>query len=656
MEESLLVKVLTFALVTSNIKEKDWDGMIKDGFFSLDERQKALKAFSEETFDLVIVGGGINGAGVAWEATRRGLRVALVEASDFASGTSSRSSKLIHGGIRYLENLEFSLVFEALKERSFLLKMYPHLVTSLKFLIPLFKTSRVSFFKMRLGMWLYDVLALFRAPQCHKKLKAKEIFKKYPLLRSQDLVGGFSYFDASMDDDRLVLETFRLAQRTGLLKAASYVEALGVELDSQGLVTGIQIQDKKNPESPSVTLRGRSFLNAVGPWTDIWRNRVYDQSLNLSPNLDQSPTPTQSPKRHINPQSQPQSLQLEQQPQSYKKVLRPTKGVHVTLPQEKLPLSTAVVMGVEDRIVFAIPRDGVVLVGTTDTDYVGNPRDVRVEPQDVNYLLGVLKSYFPLVKVGPLDIIGSYAGVRPLVQDGARTEGQTSREHSIWTEPNGMTYVTGGKYTTYRIIAQQVVDHLFQVSSLVTKDKASLSAEKSFCIIEFLWKTAFFGKKSSPWKNKSPSGKESEDSRDSKDSTGSLESVESLSQRLREKNSQLSEEEAQLLVKRFGLESVFLVEQWDSGYSYREYEALFAIYFTCCFTLKDFFFRRVPWVLTEKDSGLRFLEEIASVWKRSLNLSESEFLFQKEELLKQINFEQEWKKSFPRLTDENDPA
>ncbi|MBC87397.1 MAG: hypothetical protein CL677_09495, partial [Bdellovibrionaceae bacterium] len=194
--------------------------------FSYQTRQINIDRFQQEHFDFVIIGGGINGAGVARDAASRGLKVALIEANDFASGTSSRSSKLIHGGVRYLENFEFHLVFEALNERAKLFDMAPHLVHPLRFQIPVYKHSRVGMFLMGVGMWLYDALSLFRAPKLHERLNASESLERLPTLKSDQLKGSFVYSDAYMDDDRLVHETLRSAHSHGAAQA-NYVRAIG---------------------------------------------------------------------------------------------------------------------------------------------------------------------------------------------------------------------------------------------------------------------------------------------------------------------------------------------------------------------------------------------------------------------------------------------
>lgn len=392
--------------------------------FSKETRNKNLERFQNEEFDLFIIGGGINGAGVARDAASRGLKVGLAEKNDFASGTSSRSSKLIHGGIRYLENLEFHLVFEALNERSKLFKMAPHLVHPLEFLIPLYKDSRVGMFTMSLGMWIYDLLALLKAPELHKRFNVEKLVENYPLLQKENLWGGFSYYDAYMDDDRLTIETLRSANEFGAA-VVNYVEVSEIK---NGVIT---LNDKINSQkghSQKIQVKARHIVSAVGPWTDVLGAQIF-------PNW----TPW----------------------------LRPTKGIHLTFERSRIPLKTAVVMATakDQRIVFAIPRHEMVIIGTTDTDYTGSLEDIRAEEDEIEYLLSVANHYFPGAALVKKDILATYAGVRPLVKDESSTEGKTSREHRIKTykhENCPITFVSGGKYTTYRRMAEQVVEEVLR--------------------------------------------------------------------------------------------------------------------------------------------------------------------------------------------------
>ncbi|MCB0309518.1 MAG: glycerol-3-phosphate dehydrogenase/oxidase, partial [Bdellovibrionales bacterium] len=389
--------------------------------FSAETRQKNIKNLSDQVFDLLIIGGGINGAGIARDAASRGLTVALVEMNDFASGTSSRSSKLIHGGLRYLENLDFHLVFEALSERAKLFEIAPHLVHPLRFLVPLYKTGRVGPFKMGLGMWLYDVLALFDTPKMHCYYSSQEAIQRVPVLKPTLLNGAFEYSDAYMDDDRLVIETLRSANEAGAV-AVNYVSAKQPLVNDQGELTGFECVDLMSDSKFNV--KARHIVSTVGPWTDQIGNKVYSD---------------------------------------WKPIMRPSKGVHLTFSKEDFQIPCAVVMAAEQRIVFAIPRNEMVIVGTTDTDFKEDPSSIKTERKDVEYLLNVINDYFPGVQVTEEKIISSYSGVRPLVDDGAASEGKTSREHTIKTDKKRhFTYVAGGKYTTYRLIAEQAVDSILE--------------------------------------------------------------------------------------------------------------------------------------------------------------------------------------------------
>ncbi len=393
--------------------------------FSSSQRQKNILSSQnpQQTYDLLIIGGGITGAGIARDAASRGMKVALVEAGDFAGGTSSRSSKLIHGGIRYLENLEFGLVFEALSERRLLFEMAPHLVHPLRFLLPLFRGDRIGMTKMGLGMWLYDALSLFEAPQMHERLNPQQTLSRLPILRDQGLMGSYVYSDAYMDDDRLVHETLRSASAWGA-QCMNYVRASGLEIvpnESNSHAQQhkwVRVCDEETGQSWKI--RARHVVSTVGPWTDQIGKLFFSH---------------------------------------WKPLLKPSKGVHFTLSRKRLPLEQAVVMPADQqkRIVFAIPRHEMVIVGTTDTLYKDLPENVLTKVEDINYLLSVVEEYFPGAHLQKEDIISSYAGVRPLVDDGSSTAGKTSREHLIVSDPIGVTFVTGGKYTTYRNMAETAV-------------------------------------------------------------------------------------------------------------------------------------------------------------------------------------------------------
>lgn len=521
---------------------------------SAKDRSKSLERMKSETFDLAIIGGGITGAGVARDAASRGMRVALVEASDFASGTSSRSSKLIHGGIRYLENFEFGLVFEALSERQKLFSMAPHLVHPLKFLIPVYKTGRVPAWKMGLGMFAYDALSLYEAPEMHEFLNPDDVHLDYPAIQTKDLSGGFTYYDAYMDDDRLVHETMRSAREWGA-EIANYTQVTGCQI-GDGKIESLTCTDLENGESFS--LKAKHFVGSVGPWTDLL-------GLNLFGD--------------------------------WKKRLRPSKGVHLTFLRERFPLKDAVVMGAENRIVFAIPRHEMVIVGTTDTDFAKEPGEVKTEAEDVRYLLKVIEQYFPGAKITAKDIVGCYAGVRPLIDDGSQTESKTSREHEIWTDTRGVTFVAGGKYTTYRNMARQTVEEVlrhFEIEDRVRFGRSQTAEPLNPLVTE-----------------------------------------DSLERARREQQDwsrtyDLPVEVTALLADRHGMEARSILENFSRSKAIEPWqwlwsaEALHAVNKTMCLHLTDFYFRRTPLVLSRTDHGLPFARGIAEVMGESLGWSEEQ--------------------------------
>ncbi len=402
--------------------------------FSHKTRQKSLERFKSEVFDLLVIGGGITGAAAARNAASRGLKVALVEREDFAYGTSSRSSKLIHGGLRYLENLEFHLVFEALAERTFLLKTAPHRVRPLLFFFPVYKGDIHGRWILSLGLWLYDLLSLFRAPGFHKGLSQKALLEKIPFLKSEGLQGGFEYYDASMWDEGLVIETLRAASRAGCA-IANQVEALEpLWDDSKKVCCGFRVQDRgKFKNQGKIELRAKKVIVCAGPWTDQLGLRISSE---------------------------------------WKNWLNPSKGVHLVFDLKRIPIPGALVMGHSEesgdgRISFVIPRHdlgaGVVIVGTTDGPTPADPDLARVEREDVDYLMSMLKRYFPSLRLTESDIISTYVGVRPLMGKTASTGNggglqKVSREHFIGHGVGGVVFVAGGKYTTHRKMGKEAVD------------------------------------------------------------------------------------------------------------------------------------------------------------------------------------------------------
>jgi glycerol-3-phosphate dehydrogenase len=392
---------------------------VRSGF----SRAAARAALTQRSFDLVVVGGGVTGAGVALDASARGLSVALLEKDDFASGTSSKSSKLVHGGLRYLMSArDYGLVHEALVERQRLLANAPHLVSPLPFLIPLFgRDGAVNKSVAKVystGLWGYDLIGGLRIGKRHRRIGREEASRLMPTLRTERLVAGFLYWDARADDARLTLALVRSAVLDHGAVALNHAAVTGIVLDDCGRAAGVTIAD--GGDGP-LEVRARVVVNAGGVWSDDVRQ------------LGEG--------RHPG-------------------TIRPAKGVHITLPYAKLPAQVAAVLPVpgDRRSIFVIPWGQRVYVGTTDTDYEGPLDEPRCTAEDVAYLLNAVNAAVS-EKVSESDILGSWAGLRPLIQQ-ASTErtADLSRRHAVTTSAQGVVTVTGGKLTTYRRMAADAVD------------------------------------------------------------------------------------------------------------------------------------------------------------------------------------------------------
>jgi glycerol-3-phosphate dehydrogenase len=374
---------------------------------------------SEGAVDLLIIGGGITGAGIARDAALRGLRVALVDKADFGAGTSSHSSRLIHGGIRYLEQGAFRLVFEASHERRVLLRIAPHLVRPLAFLFPVYRGGRMPAWKLRAGMWLYDLLSVFRNVRWHRWLRAKKVRRVEPGLRDRGLIGAALYYDAQTDDARLVIATMRSAARAGAL-VANYVETTAL-LKPDGRVRGAVVRDVLTGQT--ATVRAHVVVNATGPWADVLRR------------LDDP---------HATP------------------MLRVTKGAHVLVPRRRVANQHAVTLlsQIDGRVMFVLPWGDFSYIGTTDTDADSSPDALRVTAADVTYLLRSANAAFPDARLTPSDVVSAWVGLRPLLRQDHANPSQVSREHRIDESPHGLITIAGGKLTTYRVMARDVVDRV----------------------------------------------------------------------------------------------------------------------------------------------------------------------------------------------------
>ncbi|MFM2183210.1 MAG: hypothetical protein RJB61_1504 [Actinomycetota bacterium] len=390
-------------------------------------RDAMLARLESDHFDLVVVGGGITGAGVALDAATRGLRVALVERGDFASGTSSKSSKLVHGGLRYLQQGEVGLVYQALHERQRLRRNAPHLVKVLPFMIPVLTRDGVVSRKIAraLGsaMWMYDLTGGWRIGRIHRRLRKQAALAHMPTMPSERLASAYLYYDATVDDARLVLTVARTAADHGAV-VANRCPAVDLVKDAGGRVTAVVVE----ADGRRIEVRASAVVNAAGVWSDAVRA------------LDEGADPDS---------------------------IRPAKGVHLTVPWEKVRNDIAVVIPVpgDKRSLFVVPwgprHDGTfehTYVGTTDTDYSGPVDDPQCTGDDIDYVLRALNASVT-TGVTADDITGVWAGLRPLVK--AASSGRTadlSRRHKVTPSPGGVVTVTGGKLTTYREMAEDTVD------------------------------------------------------------------------------------------------------------------------------------------------------------------------------------------------------
>ncbi len=380
-------------------------------------RQADLAALAADTFDLLVIGGGITGAGVARDAAMRGLRTALVDASDFAAATSGKSSRLIHGGLRYLEHGWFRLVLEASRERRVLLRIAPHLVRAQPFTFPAFRGGRVRRWHVSAAVLLYDLLALFRNVRRHRWLSRHEVLRSEPRLREVGLTGGARYWDARCEDARLTLATVRSAQRHGA-RCLNYVRVLAFER-ATGRVRGAICEDVET--GARLPVHAHAVVNATGPWVDAVR-RLDDPGA--------------------------------------KPLLRPTKGAHIVVPRARLGNAGAVtlVSPVDGRVMFALPWEDTTIVGTTDTDCGDAPEDLEPDAADVIYLLRSANALFPDARLQFSDVLCTFAALRPLLAAPAATPSSVPREHAIQESASGLVTVAGGKLTTYRVMAAQTVD------------------------------------------------------------------------------------------------------------------------------------------------------------------------------------------------------
>jgi len=387
------------------------------GFTNL-HRKEIINQLKNEQYDVLIIGGGITGAGIALDAATRGMKVALVEMQDFAAGTSSRSTKLVHGGLRYLKQFEVKMVAEVGKEREIVYENGPHVTTPEWMLLPIHTGGTFGKFTTSIGLRVYDFLAGVRKAERRVMLSAEKTLAKEPLIKQTGLKGGGYYVEYRTDDARLTIEVMKAAWEKGAI-ALNYSKVKELEYEKEK-ASGAIIRDRLTGEEYKI--KAKKIINAAGPWVDTIRE------------MDQS---------------------------KKGKVLQLSKGVHLVIDQSRFPLKQAIYFDTPDgRMVFAIPRDGKTYVGTTDTFYKEDAVSPGVTVSDRDYIIKAVNYMFPDVKMSEADIESCWAGVRPLIYEEGKSASEISRKDEIWESDSGLITIAGGKLTGYRKMAEMVVDLL----------------------------------------------------------------------------------------------------------------------------------------------------------------------------------------------------
>lgn len=384
--------------------------------FSNLDRKQTIQKFTEGTFDLVVIGGGITGAGIALDAASRGLRTALVDKGDFASGTSSKSTKLIHGGLRYLKQFDFWLVKEVGSERAVVHHLAPHLVLPEKMLLPLIENGSYGKWLTSIGLKVYDILAQVEGEDKRQMLEKKEALKLEPLLPKKKLKGAGYYAEYRTDDARLTLENIKTSLQFGTT-ALNYAQVTDF-IYRDGKVAGVKVTDLES--GLEFDINANYVVNSTGPWVDELREANHSKKG---------------------------------------KRLHLTKGIHLVFPHEKLPVRQSVYFDIPDgRMMFAIPRGKVTYIGTTDTNYTGDKDHVGIDLADAMYLISAVNNMFPSINLQLKDIISSWAGLRPLINEEGKSPSELSRKDEIFVSDSGLVSIAGGKLTGYRKMAERTVD------------------------------------------------------------------------------------------------------------------------------------------------------------------------------------------------------
>ncbi|MFA2809030.1 aerobic glycerol-3-phosphate dehydrogenase [Bacillus mycoides] len=393
--------------------------------FSSNQRKDVLNGVNKQELDVIVIGGGITGSGIALDGATRGLSTIVFEMQDFAAGTSSRSTKLVHGGLRYLKQLEVKMVAEVGKERAIVYENGPHVTTPEWMLLPFHTGGTFGSFSTSIGLRVYDFLAGVKRSERRKMFNREETLNKEPLVKQEGLKGGGYYVEYRTDDARLTIEVMKEAIEHGA-KAVNYAKVDSF-LYKDGKVCGVRVIDLLDGEVYEVY--GKKIVNAAGPWVDTLREK--DNSKKG-------------------------------------KVLQLSKGVHLVIDQKRFPLGQAIYFDTPDkRMVFAIPREGKTYVGTTDTFYDKDAAVPHMTTEDRTYIINAINYMFPSVKITEKDVESSWAGVRPLIYEEGKNASEISRKDEIWTSESGLITIAGGKLTGYRKMAEMVVDY---VTNLLQKE------------------------------------------------------------------------------------------------------------------------------------------------------------------------------------------
>lgn len=533
--------------------------------FSAINRSEQHKELANTPFDLIVIGGGVTGCGIALDAASRGLKTLLLEKEDFAAGTSSKSTKLIHGGLRYLKQFEIGLVRESGTERAIVHRLAPHLVLPEKMLLPLIEDGTYGKLATSFGLKVYDVLAGVKGKDKRRMLSKDEALSQEPLLNKGVLKGAGFYAEYRTDDARLTIELIKTAVRYGA-NALNYSKVIDLLYDEQDKAIGVRYEDRISGTTHEVM--ATNIVSAAGPWVD--KVRQLDNSL-------------KGKRLHL------------------------TKGVHVVVPNEKLPIQHSVYFDVADgRMVFAIPRGKVTYIGTTDTTYTGDLNRVVATKEDAHYLIEAVNRAFPTIELHIDDLVSNWAGLRPLIHEDGKSPSELSRKDEIFESDSGLISIAGGKLTGYRKMAQRIVDLVLRQN----KDKAFKACfTKEISLTE------------EPFK----------------DSVSVATYIEELSDRLEKIG--LTDHHAWYLTTVYGRQAEQILDSYQqqdatlpADVRLQIAEVEYGIHHEMIASLSDFFVRRTGRLYFDIGSIPPALEQVATVMQTKLNWSDQKLAKEKEEL------------------------